>query len=214
MKSYTHTHIIWDFNGTILDDVQLGIDCVNRMLAPRGLPVIPSVAHYRSIFGFPIDAYYRRLGFDFEKEDYDTVLAPEWVAHYLAGEGNCHMNAGVAETLAAIATRGIPQLVLSATRLEQLQAQLDRLDIAPYFDEVLGLDNIHARSKRLLATEWRARNPDGNPLFVGDTAHDADVARAIGADCVLFTGGHQSVETLAACGYPLIERMEDLLKYV
>ena len=74
-----YTHIIWDFNGTILDDVQLGIRCVNTMLSKRGLPVLPDVEAYRQVFGFPIEAYYRRLGFDFEKEDYHTVLAPEWV---------------------------------------------------------------------------------------------------------------------------------------
>ena len=66
----THTHLIWDFNGTILQDMDLGIRCTNTMLAERGLPVIPSVEAYREIFGFPIDEYYRRLGFDFEKEDY------------------------------------------------------------------------------------------------------------------------------------------------
>ena len=65
----THTHLIWDFNGTILQDMDLGIRCTNTMLTERGLPVIPSVEAYREIFGFPIDEYYRRLGFDF-------VLAP------------------------------------------------------------------------------------------------------------------------------------------
>ncbi len=209
-----HTHLVWDFNGTVLDDVQHGINCVNPMLAARGLPVIPDVKTYRTLFGFPIDDYYRRLGFDFEKEDYDTVLAPEWVARYLAGESSCPMNRGVSETMAAVTEKGIPQIMLSATRYEQLVAQLTRLGLHEMFEEILALDNIHARSKTHRAVEWRAAHPEANPLLVGDTEHDAEVARAIGADCVLFTGGHQSRERLLSCGFPLIDRMEDVLLYL
>ena len=125
--SFTHTHLIWDFNGTILDDMEHGIRCTNTMLAARGLPVIPSVEAYREIFGFPIDAYYRRLGFDFEKEDYDTVLAPEWVDIYLAGEASCTTIQGAVETIRRVKTMGIPQILLSATKIEMLTAQLERL---------------------------------------------------------------------------------------
>ena len=65
MNQKHYTHVIWDFNGTILNDVRLGISCTNRMLEERGLPVIPDEDTYRGIFGFPIDDYYSRLGFDF-----------------------------------------------------------------------------------------------------------------------------------------------------
>ena len=206
-----YTHIIWDFNGTILDDIRLGIDSVNVMLEKRGLVVIPDEEAYRRIFGFPIDAYYRRLGFDFEAEDYDTVLAPEWVAHYLAGEANCGLIPGAGETIEAVAKKGITQIVLSASKLEQLEGQLTRLGIKDVFEEILGLDNIHARSKAKIALEWRERNPDARPLFIGDTEHDADVADAVGGDCLLFCGGHQSEEILRRKGKPVISGIEELL---
>ena len=210
----TYTHVIWDFNGTVLDDVGLGIDCVNRMLARRGLPVIPDTEAYRRIFGFPIDEYYRRLGFDFEKEDYDTVLAPEWVALYVAGEEGCPLNPGVPETLAAIRAKGIPQVMLSASNLPQLERQLDRLGLLQDFQEVMGLDNIHARSKTALAVAWMARNPGARPLFVGDTVHDADVAAAVGADCVLFCGGHQHETVLRTRNCPLIFALPEVLDFL
>ena len=63
-----------------------------------------------------------------------------------------------------------------------LTGQLNRLGIRGEFAEVIGLDNIHARSKKAQALEWKARNPDARPLFVGDTLHDADVAAAVGGD--------------------------------
>ena len=209
-----YTHLIWDFNGTLLDDVRLGMDCVNSMLAVRGLPTLPNLAAYRQVFGFPIEDYYRRLGFDFEKEDYHTVLAPEWVALYLAGEGQCRLNQGVEKTIAGIKMLGILQILLSASNLRQLEGQLERLDLSTTFEEVWGLDNIHARSKRALAEEWMARHPMARPLFVGDTVHDAEVAEAVGADCILFEGGHQSAELLAGKGMAMISRISDLPRYL
>jgi phosphoglycolate phosphatase len=210
----TYTHLVWDFNGTILDDMTLGIRCTNTMLADRGLPVIPSVEAYREIFGFPIDEYYRRLGFDFEKEDYDTVLAPQWVSMYLEGEPTCTTIEGAVETIRAVKAMGIPQILLSATKIEMLTAQLERLGLYQEFDEVIGLDNIHARSKQAQALEWKSRHPEARPLFIGDTEHDAQVADAVGGDCVLFAGGHQSEARLAACGKPTISRVSDILNYL
>ncbi len=212
--SPNHTHLIWDFNGTILNDMEHGIRCTNTMLAVRGLPVIPSVEVYREVFGFPIDAYYRRLGFDFEKEDYDTVLAPEWVAMYLAGEGSCATIEGAVETVRRVRAMGIPQILLSATKIEMLTAQLERLEILHEFDEVIGLDNIHARSKKAQAMDWKQRHPDARPLFIGDTEHDAQVADAVQGDCVLFVGGHQSESRLKACDKPLIHRIEEIINYL
>ena len=210
----TYTHLIWDFNGTILQDMDLGIRCTNTMLAERGLPVIPSVEAYREIFGFPIDEYYRRLGFDFEKEDYDTVLAPQWVAMYLEGEATCPMMEGAAETITAVKAKGIPQILLSATKIEMLTAQLERLGIYGDFDEIIGLDNIHARSKKAQALDWKARHPDARPLFIGDTLHDADVAEAVGSDCILFCDGHQSYSRLSDRGFPVISDIREILRYL
>ncbi len=213
-QAQAYTHVIWDFNGTVLDDVRLGMDSVNRMLADRGLAVIPDTDAYRKIFGFPIDEYYRRLGFDFEREDYDTVLAPEWVALYVAGEETCPLNHGVMETIGAIRSKGIPQVMLSASNLPQLERQLHRLGLAQAFEEVMGLDNIHARSKTALAVAWMERHPGARPLFVGDTVHDADVATAVGADCVLFFGGHQHESVLKTRERPLIASIPDILAFL
>jgi phosphoglycolate phosphatase len=121
---------------------------------------------------------------------------------------------GVRETIEAIRGLGIAQTVLSASKLEQLTAQLERLGLCDAFEEVIGLDNIHARSKLEQALDWKRRHPDAQPLFVGDTEHDADVAEAVGGDCLLFTGGHQPAEKLAERGVPLIGSIRDILNYL
>ena len=84
MYKGAYTHVIWDFNGTVLDDIGAGLDSLNEMLRDRGLPILRDQAALQEVFCFPVREYYRRVGFDFEKESYDDVLAPLWVEGYLA----------------------------------------------------------------------------------------------------------------------------------
>lgn len=193
-----YTHIIWDFNGTIFDDVDAGIASVNKMLSDRGLPVISDKEEYRRIFKFPIISYYKDLGFDFEKEPYE-VLAPIWVELYNKNSEDSALQRDALNALGYFKNLELGQVLLSATERKMLLGQIEKLGIAEYFDEVLGLDDIHAYSKKDLALEWRAANPEARPLVIGDTEHDADVAKAIGADCILLCNGHQSRETLQKC---------------
>ncbi len=214
MTKKVYTHVIWDFNGTILDDMDLGIAAANQMLRARGLPEMSDREVYRDLMRFPIRDYYADLGFDFDKEDYYKVLAPEWMALYEAGVEDCGLVPEVAETLAGVKDKGIPQLVLSAASMGQLRHLLTHLGVIDYFEEILGLDNIYAADKTALAKDWRARHPDAVPLFIGDTDHDALAAEAMGADCLLFAGGHQSKKRLSTCGKPLIDRIGRLLDWL
>ncbi len=206
-----YSHIVWDFNGTLLNDIGAGIDAVNVMLKKRGLPTIDSVETYRELFCFPIIKYYAKLGFDFEKEDYYTVLAPEWVEMYLENYKSSPLTQNATLTLQRLGEMGYAQTLLSATELQMLKGQLSELGLEGYFTEVCGLDNIHAGSKVDTAIAWKAAHSDDVVLFVGDTVHDYEVARAAGADCVLYSKGHQSYDQLAECGCPIIEDLADLI---
>ncbi len=190
-----YTHIVWDFNGTLLDDVNACIRSANRLLENHGLPRLTSREDYRASFGFPIIDYYRRLGFDLEKMPY-ADLAVEWVAYYLEDSSIATLYPDVTDTLRRVQTQGISQLILSATEQGMLEKQIEDLGIRTYLDEVLGLDNIHAYSKREIGLIWRKQHPDARLLFVGDTDHDAQVAAAMDADCILVTTGHQPRQTL------------------
>ena len=206
-----YTDIIWDFNGTLLDDIRAGIDAVNDMLSRRGLATIDSVEQYRELFCFPIIDYYAKLGFDFEKEDYYTVLAPEWVALYLENYKHSTLQVGAEQTLQALENMGYRQTLLSATEIEMLKGQLKELGLDQRFAEVWGLDNIHAGGKIGTARSWREAHPNAKALFVGDSVHDWEVASAVGADCVLYCGGHQNRQTLSVCGCTVIERLDQLI---
>ena len=196
--------LVWDFNGTLLDDVDLGILCANEMLSRRGLPLIPDRKRYFELFGFPIVDYYRRLGFDFSREPYE-VLAHEWIAEYRSRERDLPLRAGAVELLAAVRAAGVPQIVLSATESKMLKEQLADLGVLGYLNEAVGRGDIYAPDKTGLARLWAEERKPGRTLMIGDTDHDFACARAAGFDCLLVRGGHSSDADLDATGCPIAD---------
>ena len=212
--------VLWDFNGTLYDDVETALRCINTLLERRGLAILPDAEAYRRIFGFPVRDYYVRAGFDFARESFEVVGA-EWFALYEAWSPGVGVRAGVREAMRAFHEAGFVQGVLSASQKTMLTRQLEALSLQ--FDEVMALEGIYAESKEALAAEWRQRHPGEEAVLIGDTAHDAEVARAANLGCILVEGGHQDAATLRACGVPVardipeaarmvLEEQEDLWK--
>ncbi len=204
-----YSHVLWDFNGTILDDVQACISSTNVLLTRRDMPIISSIEQYHELFGFPIKSYYEKLGFDFEKESFED-LAVEWVEQYLQFVKRAPVHIGIIEKLAIIKACGIPQSVLSATELSMLTGQLNDLNISKFFDEIIGHDNIHAHSKIDIGSEWVKRIQPSDVLLIGDTLHDLEVAKELGFDCVLIAKGHQSKNTLMSHDVIVLDDVRDL----
>ena len=200
--------VVWDFNGTIIDDVRLGIDSVNTLLAARGLPTITGVDEYRRRLRFPIIDYYRDLGFDFDAEPYEK-LAHERVALYNAGADKLEATVGAREAIAAIADAGIEQMILSASERDMMIRALDRLGLTGFFGEILGQDNIYAAGKLETARAFAAGCGAKNPVVIGDTVHDAETARELGAQCILYTLGHSSPDDLRRTGATLVSDLRD-----
>ena len=208
-----YTHVVWDFNGTVLDDVETGIRAVNRLLVERGLPTLADADAYRRVFRFPIKSYYEALGFDFAKEPYE-IVAPKWVALYLQFVTSAPLRPYVKESLGMFAERGLLQTLLSATEQRMLCEQVHGLGLEGYFDRMMGLDHIHAHSKLSLARAWREENPMAYAFMIGDTVHDFEAAQAMDMDCYLIAGGHQPRETLMATGAPVYEDLQALMKHL
>ena len=211
MKKNAYTHIIWDFNGTIYDDVDACIKSANRLLGAHELPLVTSVEQYRSLFGFPIQDYYARMGFDFDKVPY-AVLAPEWMDYYFEYSADSTVYPDIPDVMDALHGMEVEQWILSATEVNMLRGQLESLGILSRFDGILGLDNIHAHSKKEIGVAWKNANPDVRALMIGDTDHDAEVAAAMGIDCVLVAAGHQSSERLEKCNcLAVVDTVKDVL---
>ena len=212
-KMSKYTHVIWDFNGTILDDLDACIESVNILLENHGHKRLPDVESYRRAFGFPVKDYYERVGFDFSKTPYDE-LAVEWVALYLEHTKTPILTNGVDEILEFVKNSGLDQLVLSACEIEMLKDQLSQLGVIGYFSDVIGLSNIHASGKAGLAKAWKEANLGAKVLYIGDTTHDFEVAEILGADCALYTGGHHDRERLSACRAKVFDNFLELKEII
>ncbi len=208
MKHYDR--LIWDFNGTILDDLMTSIESADELLVRHGLPPIATVERYYEVFGFPIRDYYQRIGFDFSKTDY-SMLAHEWVKIYLRRVKTAPVRTGFLPVIEALHRLGIKQTVLSMSESTMLKDQIASLSLGEAFDEVYGLNDIYANSKLELAKRWRMEHPDECVLFVGDTVHDAESAKIMGCDCVLLTGGHQSREVLETADTVVLDSPGEIL---
>ena len=200
--------VLWDWNGTLLDDLVYGMEVRNRIFPAFGLPCIGSIEEYHAQFTFPIRLYYDRAGVT---DDNFAAVAHAWMDEYLRGFSTVPLHADAREVLERFSKAGIRQTVLSASKRDLLEDQIAQFGIRSCFHEVLGLDDIYAGSKEEIGRAYLQRSgiaPE-ETLLIGDTLHDAEVARAVGAKCVLVARGHQSRATLETAGVPVEDTLAD-----
>ncbi len=188
-------YVIFDFNGTILNDVEVSVACLNKTIEKYLLRDFISIDEYKRIFTFPVKKYYEAVGFDFEQLDWYEV-GQYWMDLYLNNYYKCGLNDGVVDLLIANKEKGIKNVVLSASRVDILKRQLNELGILAYFDEVLGIDNIYATSKLPIGLNFIADKDRNECVMIGDTLHDLEVARSMGIRCLLVSCGHQDKDIL------------------
>ena len=208
LKKYTR--IIWDWNGTLLDDAWLCVDVMNGMLKERGLP-LKTVDEYMELFDFPVKEYYAKLGYDFDLEPFNDV-GMEFINRYNARQGETRLHSEAYETLAKFAVSGYIQLILSAREHKELLTETASLGVSKFFDRIYGLDDHYAHGKtdvglRLIRD---LAVPGDKMLFIGDTRHDAEVAAEMGVDCILIPNGHHSQSRLELLHVPMVMSLKDL----
>jgi phosphoglycolate phosphatase len=208
----TVKHVIWDWNGTLLDDVPACVSSLNDILSARGMPRV-SIEDYQQQFGFPVKSFYTKLGLDFEQEDWDA-LAREYHDLYGNYAADAPLREGITRVLSGLRRRQIPMSVLSACESKILDRMVSDRDVDHYFVEVRGLHNLYAESKMHLGKQLLLElgaSPH-EVLFVGDTTHDFEVAAELGCSCVLLSGGHQSLKRLRKCDCPVFTETPKIIE--
>lgn len=204
------TNLIWDWNGTLFDDLKLCVGVINEMLTRRSLAPL-SVERYRDIFTFPVRDYYVTAGFDFARDSFED-LSVEFMSAYEARRHDCPLQTGVRPVLERLGADGRRQFMLSAYNQSTLHELVDHFGLGGFFDHAMGLDNIYAHGKLDLGRELMARIPEppAAALLIGDTLHDVEVARGLGVHCLLVAHGHQSRARLEASGAPVVDSLEEV----
>lgn len=188
--------IIWDWNGTILNDVSLCVDISNTVLAQNGLATL-SEERYRAVFGFPIKAYYERVGLDLTRVSMEE-LTQQFIQLYSEGIKACTLQDGVEDLMNELQKTEKSQFILTASHTEIAEKLLRYFSLEKYFKAVYGLDNHRAESKvsrGKALIETHQIDPQ-KAVMIGDTLHDFEVAEAIGVACVLVAYGHQDKDRL------------------
>ena len=191
-------YIIWDWNGTLLDDVNAAVAALNRMLLKRGLPATTK-EYYRNHFGFPVRPFYAELGVDLENDSWDEIC--DDFHNFIAEEKEQYLRADTIMTLQLVKDNGIGQSILSALRQDLLLRDTTKYGVADYFDFIYGVDNLDGATKLSRGYELLevlSQEDKKNLFFIGDTLHDAEVAQALGAVPILVSCGHQTPDRLKA----------------
>ena len=202
--------IIWDWNGTLLDDAEICLDSINLMLKTRNLPQL-SMEIYRSVFTFPVIDYYKEIGFDFTEEHWEPV-AMEFITLYLKALPGCSLTPFAASILDAFKQKGYRQAIISAMQHESLLKSVSELGIYDYFDYIGGIGDHYGGGKIENALNYFASSGINPALatLIGDTLHDTEVAAELNCKCILVTTGHQSFSRLQKTGLPVIKNLSEI----
>lgn len=207
-------NIIWDWNGTLLNDIKICLESINFMLLKRNLkPLTEKV--YKQIFTFPVRDYYVKAGFDLEKEDFN-VTGLEFIDLYRRNSWQTGLHESAKDVLEYLKNKGYRQFLVSAMEHDFLTEMVHIHGVSNYFDHIAGIDNHYAGGKLQQAKGILEKNhiQPRNAVFIGDTLHDHEVAKQAGAQAILVAGGHQSAERLRNAGVILLEDLSKIMQYL
>ena len=209
-----YKHIIWDWNGTLLDDRWLCVEGINQALIKRDLPPI-SEDRYRKIFTFPVKEYYKKLGFDFDNEPFE-IAGDEFVDYYGKNFHKAKLQKGSRILLSEIQSKSISQSILSAAMERYLKNWIYAHKLEIYFSEIVGIDNQYAGGKIQEGIKLINKLPfkKKDIALIGDTNHDSDVAEELNINCILIDHGHVNNKRLKKTGRTVVSNLMDIINYI
>jgi phosphoglycolate phosphatase len=207
-----YNHIIFDWNGTLLNDLWLAVDVIDKMLVKRGLEGM-TTERYCQVFDFPVKDYYQNIGFDFNKESFE-IVGSEFIHEYDKRQYECKLQPGGIDLIKKLHLENYHLSVLSAREQSMLEQNLKHYGIDKYFPVISGLKDHYAHGKLESGLQLieEAHVAASETLLIGDTLHDAEVAKEMGVDCVLIASGHQALERLQKANIPIFNAIKDFFK--
>jgi phosphoglycolate phosphatase-like HAD superfamily hydrolase len=204
-------HLVWDWNGTLLDDLKLVVDATNVCLATVGGPVNTADEHRRD-FRRPILDYYAHVLARPVDEVEFQLLDDAFHDAYRERIDEVQL---APDALEAMARWPGTQSLLSMFFHDELLVEVERHGLGARLVRVDGLPGTVGghRKEIFLARHLAALSLDpADVVLIGDSVDDGDAARAVGAAAVLYAGGFTDIALLKETGLPvassLIEAVE------
>lgn len=208
-------HIIWDFNGTLLNDTQLSLDVDNNVFEKLGIPSI-TLDDYRNNMTMPVRDFYSAVGVDYSVHSYETI-ARLWLDEFNQKAVGVGLVSGALDAIRFFHSQGRSQSVLSASYEPSLRKQCEELGLTPYMTDISGLEDESASKKTEIGRrQLRELGLEGRDVvLIGDMLTDAHLAEDLGADCILVSWGHNDLKRLLSSGLPVARdfgELEEILK--
>ena len=207
-------HIVWDWNGTLIDDVSLCVNVLNELLSDYELPEI-SIEFYRSNFSFPVSEFYKRISLPFSGHEFSRI-SHSFISKYRQKWTACSLQPNVIKILDVLNKLGLQQSILSAGNQIDVNMFVNHFGLDGYLCQILGTDNIKAEGKIQLGQKFFSTSSleSDEILFVGDTLHDLEVGNHIGCRTLLFSKGHNSKSLISNNNAYVIDDLMEIVGYL
>ena len=212
-------HIVWDWNGTLLDDLAVVVAAVNDTLATVGRRPI-TIEEYGAHFTRPVLLFYERLlGRAVEESEWQGFDV-SFHDSYRRRVDAAALAADAMEALDTVRQTGLSQSLLSMYWHDELVPQVDRFDLGKFLVRIDGLRGTPGDRKqayleehiRAVEHDLSSRLEPAEVLVIGDALDDADAALALGLNCVLYKSGSHPADQLASAGVPVVDSLVEALR--
>ena len=212
-------HIVWDWNGTLLDDLAVVVAAVNDTLATVGRRPI-TIEEYGAHFTRPVLLFYERLlGRAVEESEWQGFDV-SFHDSYRRRVDAAALAADAMEALDTVRQTGLSQSLLSMYWHDELVPQVDRFDLGKFLVRIDGLRGTPGDRKqayleehiRAVEHDLSSRLEPAEVLVIGDALDDADAALALGLNCVLYNSGSHPADQLASAGVPVVDSLVEALR--
>lgn len=209
-----YDHIIWDWNGTLIDDTWLCADIMNDELQKIGKDGF-TYEEYQRKFTFPVKDFYEDIGFDFSDISYEE-FAQNFIRSYGEKRFSCDLHFGIPALLDKTAAFGIEHSILSAYAQEVLEEAVEHYGIKDRFKVIKGLNDHFAGGKIEEGKDLvsKINSAKDRIILIGDTLHDKEVADAMGIDAILVKNGHQSEAVLRKAECPVVSSISEAITHI
>jgi phosphoglycolate phosphatase-like HAD superfamily hydrolase len=200
------THLVWDWNGTLLDDLSLVVSSTNHAFAAVGGRKVDADEH-RSRFRRPVAEFYAEvLGRAVDEEEFGHL---DRIFHDAYRLGLTSMSLA-GDAMTAIRAWPGSQSLLSMWFHNELVPAVETYGLAGIFTRVDGLRTEvggHLKAGHLATHLAELGVPGERVVLIGDSIDDAEAADSVGGKAVLYTGGFTHPDRLRASGRPVADTL-------
>ena len=208
-----YKYVLWDWNGTLLDDLDASLYAVNDMLEVYGKESLDLKTYY-SYIDTPIYKFYEKI-FDLKVVTME-MIKPLFGEFYIKHDPKIKLADGAETLLKLLCEKGVKQYIVSAAHIDDILKHAEKYKICSIFEKIEAARDRDAgskieRAKRLMKEE---KIIPGECVMVGDTLHDLETADALGVECVLYSKGHTDRETLERTGKKVFSSFDEISKFL